>query len=168
MAITGPATTAARITSATRHPSPPAPPPTGITGRSLIAQDNLRGALRQIERDGFRRLTRIVVRPERLDAGVVKGGRERDVDITYEGVLARGAARPANAASPTFPLSSVDPAAPARLVRGAAERYRVKPKGIDYLVVSTNGSGGHQWVAYFKNGLYVLGDAEGRVVRKIS
>jgi hypothetical protein len=146
----------------------PAPTPTGIAGRSLIAEDNLRGALRQIEQAGYRRFTRMSVRPDRITASVVKGGRERDVDITSEGELARGTARPANAASPTIPLAAVDPAAPTRLVRGSARRYRVKPRGIDYLVLSTNGSGGHQWVAYFKNGLYVLGDARGRVVRKIS
>src|SRR5215218_605802 len=133
---------------AIKEPEAPVRPPTGITGKSLIAKDNLAGALQKIDQAGFPRLTRIVVRPERLDAGVVKGGKERDLQLTYEGGdLVRGTARPANSAVPAFPLSSVDPAAPTRLVGGSAARYRVKPKSIDYLVLSTDGLGGHQWVA---------------------
>jgi hypothetical protein len=146
------------------QPDAPAPPPTGIAGRSLIAQDNLRGALREIEQAGFTRLTRIVVWPERLSASVVKGGRQRDLEVTYEGDLDRGTPRPANAASPSFALSSLDPAAPARLVRGSAKRYRVKPKGVYVIAQPEVEPGNHHWRAYFKNGIYVEGDAKGRVI----
>jgi hypothetical protein len=98
----------------------------------------------------------------------VKSGRERDVQLTYGGDLERGTARPANRASPALALSALDPAAPVRLVRGSAARYRVKPKGIGYVIAGPAilGSGDPEWRAYFKNGIYVEGDAKGRVVRR--
>jgi len=141
--------------------------PTGIAGRSLIAEDNLAAALRRIEQDGFAKVERVTVWPERLGADTVKGGKGRSIEIRFDREVTRGDARPTTAPFGTIPLASIDPAAPTRLVRGSAERYRVKPKGINYLIVSPGFDGGQRWVAYFKNGVYVEGDAKGRVIRRI-
>jgi len=143
-----------------------AAPPTGITGQSLIAEENLAGAMRKIEQAGFQRATQIAVWPDRLRASVVKGGRERDLQMGYEGGLDPGTARPANAASRTLAISSLDPAAPTRLVRGSVKRYRVKPKGVYLIAGPESEPGDHHWRAYFKNGIYVEGDAKGRVIRR--
>ena len=45
----------------------------------------------------------------------------------------------------------------------------MRPEGIDYLVASPDATnpGTHHWVAYFKNGVYVEGDATGKVRRRI-
>jgi hypothetical protein len=56
-----------------------------------------------------------------------------------------------------------------RLVRRAAARFGLRERGINYLIASAQPTGGgHRWIAYFKNGVYVEGDARGRVVRRIS
>jgi hypothetical protein len=142
------------------------PPPVGITGDSMIAEDNFAPALKQVRDAGFTRATGIDLRPDRLTVTAVKGGRQRDVQVSDAGGLERGEPATANTAFGTFALSAVDPAAPARLVRGAAKRYRVKPKGINYVLAGPESGGGHHWRAYFKNGVYVEGDAAGRVIRR--
>jgi hypothetical protein len=140
-------------------------PPTGITGDSMIAPDNLARGLDEVRGEGFTRATGIDARPDRLTVTVVKGGRERNIVISAEGGVERGEASPANTAFGTFTLKALDPAAPARLVRGAAKRYRVKSKGIDYVLAGPEPDG-HHWRAYFKSGIYVEGDAKGRVIRR--
>jgi hypothetical protein len=95
----------------------------------------------------------------------VLGDSEVDVRMSYEGAVSGGDTSPLNDASGTFAIADLDPAAPARLVRGAAKRYRVKATGIDYLLARPE-PGGHHWRAYFKSGIYVEGDAKGRVIRR--
>jgi hypothetical protein len=148
-----------------------ASPPIGIEGRSMIAPRHLAGTLRRLKRDGVRTVTQLTVRPDRLDAGTVKGRRQRDVLFTFEGKVQRGDPRPANPALGTLALAELDPKAPARLVRNSAKRYRVRERGINYLIAMNDvftGDGGHRWVAYFKNGIYVEGDERGRVVRRLN
>jgi hypothetical protein len=140
-------------------------PATGITGDSMLAPDNLARGLAEVRSEGFARATRVDARPDRLTVTVVKGGRSRDVVVSAEGGVERGPASPANTAFGTFALQALDPAAPARLVRGAAKRYRVRPKGINYVLAGPEPDG-HHWRAYFKNGVYVEGDAKGRVIRR--
>jgi hypothetical protein len=147
-------------------PDPP-PAPTGVTGRSMIAKANLASALRQLERDGFAKVIDISVWPNRFDAETVKGGKARDVVIHAEGGVTRGDASPANTARGTVPIAALDPAAPTHLVRASAKRFGVRAKGIDYVIASRGFDGGHRWVAYFKNGVYVEGDDRGRVIRRI-
>jgi hypothetical protein len=139
--------------------------PTGITGDSMLAEDNLARGLREVRSEGFTRATGIAARPDRLTVTVVKDGRERDVIVSSEGGVEQSAPSAANTAFGTFALNAVDPAAPARLVRGAAKRYRVKPKGIDYVLARPEPEG-HHWRAYFKGGIHVEGDANGRVIRR--
>ena len=144
----------------------PGATPTGITGDSLIAPSNFAGALRAMEQAAFTRATRIDLRPDRLTVTAVTGSDVRDVRISYAGGVEAGGPSPLNAASGTLQLSELDPEAPARLVRGAAKRYRVKPKGINYVLTDPDPDGGQHWRAYFKNGVYVEGDAKGRVIRR--
>jgi hypothetical protein len=145
----------------------PAPaPPTGIAGASLIAPRNLESALERIRGMGGATLIRLA--PERLDAQLVRGARQRSVQVTFEGSVSRGPATPGGSGLAKVPLSAIDPGAPVRLVRGSAARYRVRPRGINYLVLMPFPGEGHRWIAYFKNGVYVQGDRNGRVVRRIS
>jgi hypothetical protein len=82
----------------------------------------------------------------------------------------RGEAQPLNDAFGTIPIGEIDPRAPARLVRNSAQRYKVRERGIDYVIGSADAfdGAGHRWIAYFKNGVYVEGDERGRVMRRIN
>jgi hypothetical protein len=154
------------VTDGLELPEELLPPPTGVGGDSMIARSNLAGALEQVRDEGYTRATGIDVRPGRVTFTVVEGGRERDVEIAPDASLVTGATSPANTAFGTLRLAAVDPAAPARLVRGAARRYPVKPSGIDYVLARPEAGGDHHWRAYFKRGIYVEGDAAGRVIRR--
>jgi hypothetical protein len=147
-------------------PETPAEPPTGIAGRSMIAPGNFGRALARL--DGMGGVTLIRLSPDRVDAQLVKGARQRSAQVDFEGELTRSPATPGGAALSTIALSAIDRAAPARLVRGSAARYAVRPRGINYLVLMPWPGEGHRWIAYFKNGTYVQGDRNGRVVRRIS
>jgi hypothetical protein len=151
-------------------PDPPAPPPAGIEGQSMIAKANLAGALAQLRGDGVKSVVRLVVRPERIETEAIKGRRERDVQFAFDGAVQRGDASRVNPALGSIPLADVDAGAAARLVRNSAKRFRVRERGINYLVASSDTftGTGHRWVAYFKNEIYVEGDERGRVVRRIN
>jgi hypothetical protein len=147
-------------------PEPPAEPPTGISGRSMVARGNFGKALARL--DGMGRVTSIRLSPDRVDAQFVKGSRQRSAEVGFEGELSRGPATAGGSGVATIALSQIDRAAPSRLVRGSAARFGVREKGIDYLVLMPWPGEGHRWVAYFKNGTYVQGDRNGKVVRRIS
>jgi hypothetical protein len=147
-------------------PELPADPPSGVRGESLVAPRNFAEALERI--GGIGGATMLRLAPERLDAQLARGRRERSVQVTFQGELTRGPATRGGAVLEAIPLSAIDTGAPARLVRGSAARYRVRPRGINYLVLMPDPAAGHRWIAYFKNGIYVQGDRNGRVVRRIS
>jgi hypothetical protein len=140
--------------------------PTGIGGESLVARANFAGALERIGGMGGATLIRLA--PERLDAQLVRGARQRSVQVDFQGAVTRGPATGGGAGLTTIALSAIDPSAPARLVRASAARYAVRTRGINYLVMTPWPGEGHRWIAYFKNGVYVQGDRRGRVVRRIS
>jgi hypothetical protein len=140
--------------------------PTGIGGESLVARPNFAGALERL--GGMSGATLIRLAPERLDAQLVRGARQRSAQVDFQGEVTRGPATPGGAGLTTVALSAIDPSAPARLVRGSAARYAVRTRGINYLVMMPWPGEGHRWIAYFKNGVYVQGDRRGRVVRRIS
>jgi hypothetical protein len=96
----------------------------------------------------------------------ISGDNQVDVRIRYDADVEGGELSPLNDAFGTIALEDVDPVAPARLVRGAAARFRVKAANIDYVLADPASGGGHEWRAYFKGGIYVQGDAKGRVVRR--
>jgi hypothetical protein len=146
-------------------PDPPAPP-TGVTGRSMIAKGNVADALRQLEQAGFTKVADVTIWPERFDAETVKGGKARHFVIHAEGGATPGDPSPANPARGTFAIAALDPGAPTRLVRNSVKRYRVREQGINYVIAGRGFDGGQVWRAYFKNGVYVEGDAKGRVIRR--
>lgn len=146
-------------------PDPPAPP-TGVTGRSMIAKANVADALRQLEQAGFTKVADVTIWPERFDAETVKGGKARHFVIHAEGGVTPGDPSPANPARGAFTIAALDPAAPTRLVRNSVKRYRVREQGINYVIAGRGFEGGQVWRAYFKNGVYVEGDAKGRVIRR--
>jgi hypothetical protein len=144
------------------------PAPTGITGRSLIAPANLRQALTRLRGANLGRPGTLRLAPDRIDAVMVKGTRQTAAQLTYAGDLAHADAGSATGTTATVPFGAIDARAPSRLVRGSAARFKVGAGSIDYLVLSRFPGTGVQWVAYFKGGTYVQGDARGRVVRRIS
>ena len=149
-------------------PEAPAAPPRGLAGASMVSAANFKGALARVDDARFGKATFIRLSPDRAAFQLVKGARQRDATVDYLGAFARGTVTRGPTGATAITLSAIDPAAPARLVRASAKRFGVKEKGIDYLVGSPSTDGGHGWVAYFKNGTYVQGDAKGRVVRRIS
>jgi hypothetical protein len=149
-------------------PVAPAKPPSGLTGASMIAPANFGKALKRLEQTGPGRIMTIRLSPDRVDAELVKGSRQRNAVVNFEGELTRGTARRGVPAFATVAFSELDRSAPARLVRASAARFHVREKGINYLVLSSFPGEGHHWVAYFKNGVYVQGDRHGKVVRRIS
>jgi hypothetical protein len=121
--------------------------PVGVTGASMVSRANFAQAL--------------------VSAQLVKGSRQRNAQIDFEGDFERGALTRGAPVATALALKAIDPGAPARLVRGS-RRFGTRPKGIDYLVLSPSAGAGARWVAYFKNGVYVEGDLRGKVVRRIS
>jgi hypothetical protein len=150
------------------EPAAPAKPPSGLRGASMVAPANFGKALRRMEKAGIGRIAFIRLSPDRVDAQLVKGSRQRSAVVDFEGQFTRGPAAPGGSTLSTIAFSAIDRSAPARLVRGSAARYRVRERGVNYLVLSPAGLGSPRWIAYFKNGVYVEGDRHGKVVRKIS
>jgi hypothetical protein len=141
-------------------------PPVGVSGASMVSRTNFAKALARMQAARLGRVDSIRLSPDRVAAQLVKGSRIRDARIDFEGAFERGDLRP-GVTSSTVALSAIDAGAPVRLVRGS-RRYGVRPRGIDYLVLTPSAGGNMRWVAYFKRGVYVEGDAHGRVTRRIS
>ena len=170
--ITGVIDSAPDIDTVTRAPDalePPAKPPTGLGGASMVAPANFGKGLKQMEQAVPGKVMSIRLSPDRIDAQLVDGRRQRSAQFNFEGELVRGAETPNTTNTDGIAYPDIDRSAPARLVRGSAARFNVREKGINYLVLSPGSfSGGQRWIAYFKNGIYVEGDRNGKVVRRIS
>ena len=154
---------------ALREPQTPTPapePPSGIGGDSLIAPANLERVLGEL---GGHSAGQLVVRPDRVAAELFQGGRGRLVQVSADGSVFRSDPQPITGERRRLDLRDIDVRAPTRLVRRSAARFKVRPEGIDYLIASPDFTNprAHHWVAYFKNGVYVQGDATGRVERRI-
>jgi hypothetical protein len=147
-----------------------APAPTGITTGSMIAPENLEPVLRFLRDDGTRRITRLTLRPELVATDQLRGGRARSFEMTYDARVTRGEWERPNPTFGTVALADIDPRTPARLVRNAAKRFPVDTAQITHIIGGENvfTGRGQRWIAYFANGIYVEGDARGRVIRKIS
>ncbi len=146
-------------------------PPTGIAGRSMVREQNFAGAIRRIAGEELGRPVSIRLSPDRASMQMIKGTQLRPVvTVDFRGDFAPGPTVGIGSGPPTFPLAKVDPSAPARLVRAAAERYpALKPGRLNYLVASLDPTGGgHRWNAYYTgDGGYVAGDARGRVQGRV-
>jgi hypothetical protein len=153
-------------------PSGDAPPATaeapqrarrGLKRRTLVTRAGFSAALAQLRGLGARDAMTLVLRPDRLDAQLLRPDGTLVVAQVRPGsdVETLGTA-PGTASSRGIRLASIRPAAPAHLARTAAGRLGVRPGRIDYLVLADLGDG-PAWVAYFRGGRYGIGDARGRV-----
>lgn len=145
---------------------PAAVPPKGVSGRSLVRRDHFAAALAKLSGSELR-LTHLRLAPERIDAQLLtRGGRLRSVQVKPGGDLEQlGSDSGAGFdTASTIPFSRLDPRAPQRLARRGAAKLHVPVSTLQYLV-PTLFSGKLTWVAYFKRGRYVMGDAAGRYQR---
>ena len=151
--------------------SPPAPAevPTGLGAGSLLRPAEFERALGDIRRRDIGRLQHLRVAPERIDA-TLHTPRSTLVNVqvsTADGFRRFSESSPGFPATNTIPYGRLDPRAPQRLTRAAAERLRKPVTEINYLVPSAS-EGKITWGAYFKNGAYFLADARGRITRRIN
>ena len=151
--------------------SPPAPAeePTGLGPRSLLRPAAFERALADIRRRDIGRLQHLRVAPERIDA-TLHTPRSTLVNVQVsaaDGFQRFSESSPGFPATNTIPFGGLDPRAPQRLTRAAAERLGQPVTAINYLVPSRS-DGKLTWGAYFKNGAIFLADARGRITRRIS
>lgn len=147
----------------------PRPAPVGLQPGSLIRPAAFAAALKELDRRELGRLKTLRLAPERIDATFLTPRTTLlTTQLTHEGEFRRfGESGAGFGGIDTIPLSKLDPGAPRRLVRAAAERLGRSTDRIDYLVPLTL-SGKLGWGAYFKGGATFLGDARGHITRRIS
>ena len=150
-------------------PAAPVADPVGLEAGSMIRPGNLRKALAELRRRDLGKLESLRLAPERIDATLLSPrGTLISVQLRHDGQFRQfSESGPGFGGATTIPFGRLDPRAPQRLVRAAAERLGRSPDQIDYLVPSIS-EGKVYWGAYFKNGATFLGDARGRVIRRIS
>lgn len=147
----------------------PAGPPVGLGRGSLLRPYAFGAALRKLRNGGYGRLTNLRVAPERIDATLLtKAGALRHLQIVPGGAVRQfGTGSTGFSGVPTMSLQGISAAAPQRLTRAAAERARVQPSRVNYLVY-TQFAGTTQWNVYFKGGQIFSADASGRITRRVS
>jgi hypothetical protein len=144
-----------------------AKPPVGLGPRSLIRPAAFSRALRDVRGRRLGRLTNLSIRPERIDLQTVRNGRLTSSQFSTAGGFRKfSTSGPGFSGTTTIPWGKLDPAAPQRLVRAAAERIHKPVSKINYLV-AFQFDGTVSWGAYFKGGQVVQGDARGKVTRRI-
>jgi hypothetical protein len=142
---------------------PDTPLPTGVGGDSLIRRANFAEALATLRDSGIGLPITMRVAPDRIDAALFgKDGRTHNVQVDAAGELRELSSSPATD-RPATAYKLIDPAAPERLVRAGGKRAGVRPRTIDYLVLTI--ARPVTWGAYFKGGKIVIGDARGRPQR---
>ncbi len=158
------------FTTADPPPDEAQPPPTGITGRSMIAPATLAKAIDELQRqDG--KLGQLTLWPERVNADLVtKRDTYRNASLWYDGRLELGDPIDVGIARDVIGWDRIDPQVPQRMVVRSAERFGLRPGRIDYVIgqVDVFDDEPLRWVAYFKGGAIVQGDENGRPERRIS
>jgi hypothetical protein len=150
-------------------PAARAADPVGLQAGSLIRPEHLRNALAELRRRDLGKLDTLRLAPERIDATLLSPrGTLISVQLRHDGEFRRfSESGPGFGGATTIPFARLDPRAPQRLVRAAAERLNRQPSQIDYLVPSIS-EGKVSWGAYFKGGAIFLGNARGKLTRRIS
>ena len=151
-------------------PETPAEPPTGLAGRSMLREANLATALATL-REEPGKLGRLVLRPELVDSWIITRRDNRtSLAVTFEGEVQRSPTVDVGIPQDTVAWERIDPAVPARFVKRAAKRFGVKAARIDYVIGERDVFDDEPlgWVAYFKGGVIVRGDAQGRPEERIS
>lgn len=148
---------------------PPATPPKGVDRGSLLLRGNFGAAMGRLRTAGLGRLHSLRVAPDRIDVQLLTNtGRLRIVQIRPGGEL-----RELNITGTGFshldtvPFAAVNSAAPFRMASGAAKRLGRNARSVDYLVFTDFG-GERGWSLFFKDGKHFIGDARGRIQRRIS
>jgi hypothetical protein len=142
--------------------------PAGLQPGSLIRAGELRRALAELRRRDIGRLQTLRLAPERIDAALLtRRSTLVSVQLRSDGEFQRfsesgGGFRHLD----TMPYARLDPTAPQRLVRAAAERLHRPVSAIDYVVPSIT-DGKITWGAYFKGGAIFLANAHGTITRRI-
>jgi len=152
-------------------PTPDAPEvaPTGLGAGSLLRPAAFERAIADLRERGIGRIQTLRLAPERIDVSLLtRRGTLVSAQIRAGGELRRFAESGAGfGALETISYARLDADAPRRLVRAAAGRLGRPVTRIDYLV-ATYTSGELSWGAYFKGGAIFLGDARGRITRRVS
>ncbi len=157
------------ITVPNLEPPTPAEEPTGLGPRSLLRAAVFERAMADLRRRDIGRLQHLRVAPGRINATLITPrGTLVNAQITAtEGYRQLSESSPGFPATNTIRFGGLDPRAPQRLTRAAAERLRRPVSAIDYLVPSSD-DGKVTWGAYFKGGAIFLADARGRITRRVS
>ncbi len=146
-----------------------APVPVGLGSRSLLVRRNLAPALKRLRTSGLGRLRTLRIAPERIDVQLLtRGGRLRSVQLRYDGELRKfGSSGPGFGSLPTLSFAQIDAGAPARLARGAAGRMKKPVSQVDY-VVRIETTPQTAWSVVMRGGGQFVGDARGRITRRIN
>ena len=145
------------------------PKPTGLGEGSLMRRAEVAAALTQMRSSEDTKLTNLHLAPAQINATLLTNeGRLRHVQIKPGGKLERFGSdgSPGFDSVPTIPFSRLNPGAPERLARRGAKAHGVPLSELQYAVPSDI-SGKVQWVVYFTRGRYVIGNANGRLERKL-
>jgi len=144
-------------------------PARGLTVTSLLRPAAFGRAMTRLRTGRYGRLANLRVAPDRIDATMVtQGGRLRLLQIVPGGTVRVLQTTPGGfTGAPTMSLKGIDPGAPNRLTRSAAERLGSPASRVDYLVLTKFG-GERQWNAYFKGGQIFSADVRGRIIRRVS
>ncbi len=148
---------------------PSAAEPAGLSKGSLLVQRNLAPALRRMRTSGLGRLKFLSIRAERIDAQLLtKGGRLRSVQQRFDGNLKQVSVSGGAGFGQlqTIPFKRANSAAPGRLTRSAAGRVEQPVSQVDYVVLINTGADA-VWTIVMKSGAQFLGDARGRITRRI-
>jgi len=158
------------ITATTEPGQEALPPPSGITGRSMLAPATLGKAMQALQQqDG--RLGGITIWPERVGVDLVA---ERDVyrnvTLWHDGRLDAGDPIDVGIARDIIGWDRIDPVVPRRMVVRSAKRLGIPPSRIDYVSGQFDVFDDEplRWLAYFKGGQIMQGDENGRPERRIS
>jgi hypothetical protein len=103
----------------------PAVPPTGTSGRSLLASANLRAAIgAAVGRDTAARVATLEVRPERVQVGLMTPGEPRRY-VTVNAALGVDTPVLLTRSGPTVRAAQIVPAAPVRALDRIGRRLRI-------------------------------------------
>ncbi|MDP2712160.1 MAG: hypothetical protein Q8O56_13165 [Solirubrobacteraceae bacterium] len=147
--------------------SPAPPPPRGLGRASLLRPYAFGRAITRLRSGGHGRLVNLRVAPERINATLLKDGDLRFVQITPGGDARVLATSGGSRAFPTMALNEISAGAPSRLTRAAAARLEQPPSRVSYLVYSRILDTA-RWSVHFTGGEIFMGDARGRITRRIS
>jgi hypothetical protein len=150
-------------------PEKPAKPPVGLESRSLIRRPALKRALADLQRRKLGRPKSLRVAPDRIDAELLTAnGRLRSVQVnTTDDFRQFSVTGPVFRSLGSMSWSKIDPGAPQRIVKAAAERISKPASKVDYLV-ALDFDGQVLWSVFFKGGQSFQADARGKITRRVN